>query len=97
MGHFELLKSCKWHFLNFSKPESGTFWASVSGQKGLFGVNLVSQNLKVVLFELLKSCKWDILGFSKWSKSLIWSKSGLKFSNLGEICISEGEKVGFLG
>ena len=29
--------------------------ASVSGQKGLFGVNLVSQNLKVVLFELLKS------------------------------------------
>ena len=27
--------------MSFSNPESGTFWASVSGQKALFGVNLV--------------------------------------------------------
>ena len=109
MGHFELLKTWKWDILNFSNPVSGTFWASVSSQKGLFGVNLGSQILKVGLFELLKSWKWYILGFSKWSKSLIWSKSGLKIVNfwawgnsgccwhcdLGEIWLWEGGKVGF--
>ena len=47
MGHFGVNKcsqNLKVALLNFSNPESGTFWASVSGQKALFGVNLVSQN-----------------------------------------------------
>ena len=57
--------------LNFSNPESGTFWASVSGQKGIFAVNLVSQNLKVAL-----------LNFSNPGSGAFWaSVSG----DLGEI------------
>ena len=52
MGHFGVNKgsqNLKVVLLEISNPESGTFWASVSGQKGIFGVNLVSQILKVAL------------------------------------------------
>ena len=44
-----------WVKMGSKKSQLEAIGASVSDQKGLFWVNLVSQILKVALFELLKS------------------------------------------
>ena len=95
-------KSLIWGESGVSKPESGTFWASQMLK--------VVRKPYLGLIWALKSWKWDFLSFSKWSKSLDWGKTGLKIvnfwawgnsgccwhvSNLGEIWLWEGGKVGF--
>ena len=56
-----------WVKMGSKKRSFEAFWASVSSQKALFGVNLGSQNLKVV--QILK------VGFSKPESGTFWGKS----------------------
>jgi hypothetical protein len=70
--------------LSYSNPESGTFWASVGGQKALFAVNLGSQNMKIVNRGTVGAVGivviWGKSGSEKVEKLGFWGKKSKKFS-----------------
>ena len=67
--------------MSFSNPESGSFWASVWGQKALFGG---SQNMKIVIFGGTVGAVgivvvWGKSGSEKVEKLGFWVKSQKNF------------------